>query len=98
MRYVITRVLPLPAPARISTGPSVVSTASRCCGFSSSRNDKALTQIYFQLSVADCRSEKSQIACSGQLTIENRQSFYPAFVFSAASALHSAQGQTSRRN
>src|SRR6266581_458202 len=40
MRYVMTRVFPLPAPARISTGPSVVSTASRCCGFNSSRNDK----------------------------------------------------------
>src|SRR6187397_3650618 len=31
MRCVITRVLPLPAPARMRTGPSVVSTASRCC-------------------------------------------------------------------
>src|SRR5208282_620888 len=40
MRNVMTRVFPLPAPARISTGPSVVLTASRCCGFSSSRNDK----------------------------------------------------------
>src|SRR5207302_8207462 len=40
MRNVMTRVFPLPAPARISTGPSVVSTASRCCGFNSSRNDK----------------------------------------------------------
>src|ERR1700686_1065022 len=40
MRNVMTRVFPLPAPARISTGPSTVSTASRCCGFSSSRNDK----------------------------------------------------------
>ena len=38
MRYVMTRVLPLPAPARISTGPSVVSTASRCCGLSCERN------------------------------------------------------------
>src|SRR5580698_2215124 len=36
----MTRVLPLPAPARMSTGPSVVSTASRCCGLSFSRNDK----------------------------------------------------------
>src|SRR5271154_7098001 len=36
----MTRVFPLPAPAKISTGPSVVSTASRCCGFRSSRNDK----------------------------------------------------------
>src|SRR6202167_4694727 len=32
MRCVMTRVLPLPAPARIRTGPSVVSTASRCWG------------------------------------------------------------------
>src|SRR5438477_447885 len=41
IRYVMTRVLPLPAPARISTGPSVVSTASRCCGLSWSRKDNA---------------------------------------------------------
>src|SRR6185295_14008194 len=34
MRCVMTRVLPLPAPARMSTAPSVASTASRCCGFS----------------------------------------------------------------
>src|ERR1700722_984449 len=37
----MTRVLPLPAPAKISTGPSIVSTASRCCGFSCSRKDNA---------------------------------------------------------
>src|SRR5580704_9953617 len=37
----MTRVFPLPAPARISTGPSVVSTASRCCGLSWSKKDKA---------------------------------------------------------
>ncbi len=30
MRTVMTRVLPEPAPARISSGPSVASTASRC--------------------------------------------------------------------
>src|ERR1035437_3907588 len=33
----MTRVLPLPAPARINTGPSTVSTALRCSGFSLSR-------------------------------------------------------------
>jgi hypothetical protein len=33
MRLVITRVLPEPAPARISRGPSVASTAARCSGF-----------------------------------------------------------------
>ena len=37
----MTRVLPLPAPARMSTGPSVVSTASRCSGFSWSKKDNA---------------------------------------------------------
>src|SRR5919204_3421692 len=36
-RYVRTRVLPEPAPATTSSGPSVVSTASRWAGFSSSR-------------------------------------------------------------
>src|SRR5581483_11925154 len=36
----MTSVFPLPAPAKINTGPSVVSTASRCCGFSWSRKDK----------------------------------------------------------
>src|SRR5579864_4784789 len=35
----MTRVFPLPAPARISTGPSVVSTASRCWGLSWSKKD-----------------------------------------------------------
>src|SRR6185436_9260026 len=32
MRAVITRVLPVPAPASTSSGPSVASTASRCAG------------------------------------------------------------------
>src|SRR6185312_800409 len=31
MRCVMTRVFPLPAPARMSRGPSVWVTASRCC-------------------------------------------------------------------
>src|SRR5215467_7990444 len=37
IRYVMTRVLPDPAPARISSGPTVWSTASRCSGLSLSR-------------------------------------------------------------
>ena len=37
MRVVKTRVLPVPAPASTSTGPSSVSTASRCSGLRSSR-------------------------------------------------------------
>src|SRR3954451_21905770 len=32
----MTRVLPVPAPARITSGPLVASTASRCAGFRSS--------------------------------------------------------------
>ena len=38
MRLTTTLVLPLPAPATIARGPSVCSTASRCCGFRESRN------------------------------------------------------------
>src|SRR5271166_6338861 len=41
IRYVMTRVLPLPAPASISTGPVAVSTASRCWGFNCERYDKS---------------------------------------------------------
>ena len=37
----MTRVLPEPAPARISSGPSVCSTASRCSGFSDERKESA---------------------------------------------------------
>ena len=37
IRRVRTRVLPEPAPAITSSGPSVVSTASRWAGFRSSR-------------------------------------------------------------
>src|ERR1700730_1139720 len=37
MRCAMTRVLPEPAPARISNGPSLEVTASRCCSLSSER-------------------------------------------------------------
>jgi hypothetical protein len=36
-RVVSTRVLPVPAPASTSKGPSRVSTASRCSGFRRAR-------------------------------------------------------------
>ena len=36
MRVVSTRVLPVPAPASTSTGPSSASTAARCSGLRSS--------------------------------------------------------------
>src|SRR5688500_16935219 len=45
----MTRVLPLPAPARTSSGPSPATTASRCAGFrSSSRRsrDADTTRLY----------------------------------------------------
>src|SRR5579863_6322023 len=45
MRCVMTRVLPLPAPARIRTGPSVVSTASRCWGL---RPERKSTTDHFR--------------------------------------------------
>src|ERR1700682_3042790 len=38
MRYVMARVFPVSAPARISTGPSIAVAASRCPVFSSSRS------------------------------------------------------------
>ena len=41
MRKVITRVLPVPAPARIKTGPRMVSTAWRCCGLRELRSNIA---------------------------------------------------------
>jgi hypothetical protein len=37
MRVVSTRVLPVPAPASTRTGPSSVSTASRCSGLRPAR-------------------------------------------------------------
>jgi len=33
IRWVMVLVFPLPAPAKMSTGPSVCSTAARCSGF-----------------------------------------------------------------
>src|SRR6266545_3095213 len=41
----MTRVLPLPAPAKMSSGPSAASTASRCWGLSSSLKGKVCPGI-----------------------------------------------------
>ncbi len=46
MRWVMTRVFPLPAPARMSTGPSVASTASRCCGLRPERKGGGVDNAY----------------------------------------------------
>src|SRR5258707_6397811 len=43
MRWAMTRVLPLPAPASTSTGPFVVVTASRCGGLSGASRLSAVT-------------------------------------------------------
>src|SRR5574338_712702 len=43
MRWAITRVLPLPAPASTSSGPFVVVTASRCGALRGARRLKAVT-------------------------------------------------------
>src|SRR5262249_10575829 len=52
----MARVLPVPAPARISTGPSVVSAARRCSGFSSSRR----VNIFSARSVVECTRNVSR--------------------------------------
>ncbi len=44
-RLVSARVLPVPAPARSSTGPSVVSTASRWAGLSPRHVDMVVGQV-----------------------------------------------------
>ena len=43
MRWAMTRVFPLPAPARTSTGPLVVVTASRWGPFRGRSSDSAVT-------------------------------------------------------
>src|ERR1035437_1752447 len=51
MRNVMTRVLPVPAPARISSGPLRVSTAWRCWGLSEFRFN---TRAEFNFRSAQC--------------------------------------------
>ena len=47
MRTVITRVLPVPAPASTSSGPSVVVTASRWAGFRDWSRSPMLEMVAF---------------------------------------------------
>ena len=49
MRYVMTLVLPLPAPAMMSSGPSVVVTASNCSWFSSCRSLSSMGAILWKM-------------------------------------------------
>ncbi len=71
IRNVMARVLPVPAPARISTGPSVVSAAARCSGFSSSRRvsmSPGGKRICCTVMVAE-GSEARKLACANRLRI-----------------------------
>src|SRR5258708_39933653 len=56
IRYVMTRVFPDPAPARIITGPSVCRTASRCSGLSFSRKVIGGTDFQYNAEVGGRRS------------------------------------------
>src|SRR6516165_5832139 len=50
MRCISTRVLPLPAPASTSTGPSGAVTAARCASFSGLRmGDKSMGGAFYTL-------------------------------------------------
>ena len=69
MRTVITRVLPVPAPARTSTGPSVVVTARRCSGLRPARGFASIwarsTQAYAGAKrIQECAA--MLCACSGE--------------------------------
>src|SRR5664280_1277157 len=55
MRNVMTRVLPVPAPARINTGPFNVSTAWRCWGLSEFRFN---TRAEFNFRSAQCNVDE----------------------------------------
>src|SRR2546422_129654 len=50
MRCAIARVLPEPAPARISRGPSVCSTATRCCSLREDRKSAITMESLFDIS------------------------------------------------
>src|SRR5437867_2867286 len=73
MRQVITRVLPVPAPARMSTGPSVVLTARRCSGLSEVKSnikrsvpgDAVLDAAGFEAFTGDADGRLKQFAVLG---------------------------------
>ena len=64
MRWAMTRVLPEPAPARISTAPSVCSTASRCSGFSAERRS-----VKFGIRNAECGVKPERIGSRDDVTM-----------------------------
>ena len=64
MRWVMTRVFPLPAPARISSGPSVWLTASRCCGLSPLR--KSMGSRLLKCSKGRAKAGRRDSICRGR--------------------------------
>src|SRR5215467_3534679 len=64
----MARVLPVPAPARINTGPSCISTAWRCSGFNSSRSFSMGSVAFEKVAhamVAD-HNDARKLACAKQ--------------------------------
>ena len=54
MRVVMTRVLPVPAPARTRRGPSVVEAASRCAGLSEARSGLSAREERLRAAEEEC--------------------------------------------
>src|SRR5436190_14813548 len=67
----MTRVLPVPAPARIKTGPRTVSTASRCCGFSELKSGMC-ARIVIAAGANTSRSTEPQEQCDRESRTDAR--------------------------
>src|SRR5579859_6586145 len=80
MRNVITRVLPLPAPASSNTGPSTASTPSRCCGFNFS--SRWSTFVSFRQSkietTKDTKEHKGKREIKNQISRTSVKNLVPA--------------------
>ena len=88
MRAVITRVLPVPAPASTSSGPSVVETASRCAGFSDWSRSPMLVMVAFGVGGG---SSVGRFKGASYTTVRNDESVVAA----ALATTCPATGQTS---
>ena len=102
MRLVMTRVLPEPAPARISSGPLMCRTASRCSGLRDSRNcigarDSRLGTRTIQLTIV-LRTHPEPRAPSPGLFDRDALRQIPRLVDVAAAAHGDVVGQQLQRN
>src|SRR5437773_3296479 len=68
----MTRVLPVPAPARIKTGPWMVSTASRCCGLRALRLSIAPRSL-----MCDELKARKESGCIGVILSELEIEWFP---------------------